>query len=1823
MLKYYLKFFIRSFFIIVLWSVFSYASFDNGGNPGDSNGNCPGETIPLNASGPSPFVGNGNVDNSNNDWADKFKFTIPVSGTVTVTLSSNTDVDFKMATYCGGQNIVRYDDSHTDVKTYSFSATAGTTYYITIFDGQWRGQSNPYTLTIDYPTNGGGGSSCEDYDSNNDGCPGRIITSMDQITTSKSTCITGISRNNEGSHKNDYYRFQVQTNGTLRIRGTSPNNHEYYLRVGSSCGGTQYYGDTRSKNHDTGDISLHTGDTIYIKAKETGNDDDQYRLNLNFTADNNSGTPPIMNDVPDMTVNVGDSVSLELSSYVTKTEGDSILEYSLTGTLPNGVTFNSNTGSISGTANESGDFTLSAKARDNDGWSNSDSWTIHVNSQSNIPPIMKDIPDQDARYDTSFSLNLNDYVTKTDGDNITNYHLSGTLPSGISFNSNNGIIDGTPNDSSEINHQFDLEVWVTDKDGDSNHVTFSIKVTPKDTQVTIGDIEFHLVNPKHTRNLAGDYIIIGNTVECHTPDGNQDIKYYQANQSCADNYYGNNGHNTNYIDIDNDPHTWNSTSANFNLPDNAKIVWVGLFWQGNINNRVERHFDDWISQRYARPTGNSLHGPWEYVYNYGTKYEMDLDDTSANRALVKIGNGNYIEVQANELGFSKYFYHSPFGGAYAAWADVTSIFKKQNLTPGKHTVTIANITATHGMDGNWLGDYGGWSMAIIFTKPEENVKNISIYSGFTQVKNPHGLNPSKKIIVDGFKLPKKGIVNAHMSVFSGEGEYNNHGDTMKINGKLMPGINKNDKYNVFDEIMTPKVAEARNATPWYNKLKYACTIDVDDYDVSEIMTQMRDNNPDTHSVTLEAATNQAPLGHEYYGEHDAFFPSMISLSTDLYIPAVCYDYSIKLGKYINIDSKDRNFTANNLGNVPLQLKIMIRSEESDFDLLDSKLNLEFRPDNVFKYKQGFSKYSLPNTNIYLDAIETDVNKGEIAIGSNPTTDGGIIGSNESIYAKLYYDFKKEAFKDGIFDINLNTKISFDGINKISYTLSTLAPKDAPTYINRCETNPVYDPIYGMFNIERGDSKFYYSEEQKDSLYTQVVGAPYQISIASYKKSILTGKYNVPNIFINTTVELELIDADTFENNSSAGFDSVCSDPDIQTAHGIFVKLNKSRVKLNVPNDFHNINGKETYPKNLAIRNAAFRVWYLTKKSGNNRVLVNNNCNSQYDSSCFDKLYKDNYSGSDTHCSSQCKNSSGSRCYECLKQYYATPICSRDNFAIRPESYKINLGDNNETVSNTIKNIGNNSSGTNLNLSAGYLYRLDINATKYNDNVNKTDGYFFSVLGDKGTKKAITQFNDKTTCEDKNDHDLNIDIINGKTIGYESLSANPNTPQNGLIINNSGKYKVHLEDKEWTLVDQQGYIYKPFKNHADCIANSNIINNGLNSQKGCDIISDYNPKYYDLNVNMHPYSFKLDSMVVDSNPNSSANYLYINDLNTTKHLIQNDDVIAIKINGNISALGKNDTLLSNYTNNCSANDINIKLNYKTYKNGTQKTIVDDLNNTITPNYSLYVKDIDSSVNVKSANATSTAIDVNFPKKYFSDSSTVKGKAKFALYFNYKRDYNAPVNPFDIHFSIFDLKSPLDKSSVDMYNNYIPNAKKDLNTSKTFYYAKARSLSDFYDDINTQIIKTPIMITIFCNEKLEYCEKYNINTAKMQTSEYDWWVAKEHSSTLKEGQVELTTQDTSKATVNPTIVKDFTNGIDKEVKVQDVGITNRPYIVKVKPTNSMKSNYPWLLFNKFENKAPEYLYKVRFVDIPAAWSGQGKTGHTIDVKASGRKNKKINW
>lgn len=95
--------------------------------------------------------------------------------------------------------------------------------------------------------------------------------------------------------------------------------------------------------------------------------------------------------------------------------------------------------------------------------------------EPSTPPVMGNIPDQSATVGAAIvPLNTYLYVTQTDGDSITSFGSSGTLPPGLAMNITTGVISGTPTAVGI----FSFTVTAIDKDGVSNADTVLFSIVP-------------------------------------------------------------------------------------------------------------------------------------------------------------------------------------------------------------------------------------------------------------------------------------------------------------------------------------------------------------------------------------------------------------------------------------------------------------------------------------------------------------------------------------------------------------------------------------------------------------------------------------------------------------------------------------------------------------------------------------------------------------------------------------------------------------------------------------------------------------------------------------------------------------------------------------------------------------------------------------------------------------------------------------------------------------------------------------------------------------------------------------------------------------------------------------------------------------------------------------------------------------------------------------------------------------------------------------------------------------------------------------------------
>ncbi|MCB0100341.1 MAG: putative Ig domain-containing protein, partial [Caldilineaceae bacterium] len=97
-----------------------------------------------------------------------------------------------------------------------------------------------------------------------------------------------------------------------------------------------------------------------------------------------SNQPPVLTNPGVQSNAVGDSVNLPLSA--SDADGDS-LTFSATG-LPNGISINTGTGAIAGTATTAGSFDVTVSVNDGKGGIDSASFGWAVNAPANQPPVL-------------------------------------------------------------------------------------------------------------------------------------------------------------------------------------------------------------------------------------------------------------------------------------------------------------------------------------------------------------------------------------------------------------------------------------------------------------------------------------------------------------------------------------------------------------------------------------------------------------------------------------------------------------------------------------------------------------------------------------------------------------------------------------------------------------------------------------------------------------------------------------------------------------------------------------------------------------------------------------------------------------------------------------------------------------------------------------------------------------------------------------------------------------------------------------------------------------------------------------------------------------------------------------------------------------------------------------------------------------------------------------------------------------------------------------------------------------------------------------------
>jgi hypothetical protein len=422
--------------------------------------------------------------------------------------------------------------------------------------------------------------------------------------------------------------------------------------------------------------------------------------------------------------------------------------------------------------------------------------------------------------------------------------------------------------------------------------------------------------------------------------------------------------------------------------------------------------------------------------------------------------------------------------------------------------------------------------------------------------------------------------------------------------------------------------------------------------------------------------------------------------------------------------------------------------------------------------------------------------------------------------------------------------------------------------------------------------------------------------------------------------------------------------------------------------------------------------------------------------------------------------------ECLYGARTQVLCSRDNFAIRPESYTVVLKDVNQTNSAQTQLFASGYTGVvtpntgRINVASGYDYRYDINATNHSDN-NATQGYtrYFSTGGSDYNISLVWEPSvPKTGCNDTESKPQNFNLING------TVSADGNLSQ-------VGEYRLNIIDTTWTAVDwdptmQTHQVGSHFLSAVECVQNNSDVpvqgdvitlsGANINNLVGCTISSTHDNienglKYRDYQFTFHPYKFDMNTISFGTgttpqeiNSTIESGFIYMSD-------ISRDDGMdmSLRATGAIRASGYNDVVATNFVTDCYAEDLNLSMvsnNNLTHIQGVA--------------YQLRFMDFNSSGSlIYDSNATdlnTTALTV--PLTFISDGNFTKDTAG-ALWtvsrLNYDRNVSQPLEPFEGSFASLGVRCTATADctmQADLSNTYEAVGDRDMDFNVTHGYGR---------------------------------------------------------------------------------------------------------------------------------------------------------------------------
>jgi hypothetical protein len=557
------------------------------------------------------------------------------------------------------------------------------------------------------------------------------------------------------------------------------------------------------------------------------------------------------------------------------------------------------------------------------------------------------------------------------------------------------------------------------------------------------------------------------------------------------------------------------------------------------------------------------------------------------------------------------------------------------------------------------------------------------------------------------------------------------------------------------------------------------------------------------------------------------------------------------------------------------------------------------------------------------------------------------------------------------------------------------------------------------------------------------------------------------------------------------------------------------------------------------------------------------------------------------------------CYECTMGTTA-PICSTDNFAIRPAGFRV-------FSKNEYKRAGEDFNVTIKAMDEGNLSILQGNVDDvegvigYDENLSRLDiSSSFYVPTDAETRQM-------------NIDAYNIDDTNRSRVAYCPFAGNF-TVNDGLF--RDGEINATMQFSETGILT---IVVSEINGSEFAHIDSDDTNDSTRLIAPATTINDINDINKTNILLFIPYQFTTQA---EYNTTTQKEWVYISNEPKRANVEFTTPQMAAYIKYKITAQNKDGNIVQNYTKSCfpDTSEANAPRRNGLKLNSTFDLFLDaSLEVQRGADISLYTESNDSQAiwtlnQTKTLNEGNDTIQEWIGPKYFEH-----GVGKATVYFNIDRTYNNPINPLIIRVRDANTSTSwiANSGATKIFN---PETSDSVDHNITFLYARAKSSLYFYDNVTSSSIQTPIMVQVYCNQwpaSSTNCPSVDIFNGS--TNEAQWFLSTDHNMTSGDGNITLSATNGS---IHPTRVSinDANNGIDNVITVSG----NAPDIVNIDfdTTNPTDTN-TWLIYNKDSDSIPSPFYKVRFIHSGGDWTGYGKTGHVVGDDINTKRIKRLEW